>query len=172
MTSNNSARRPPASAILKHHIFWSKEKNLNFLVDISNRTKTPSVRSENCIKSLERRIKLFCGPFPTWFSHLCPVVSKYLTTKFGIKQKDSTIMDLIRLFRNMHNHISEQDVPQDVKNAIGLSPSAFFDYWITRFPFLVSATWIVFQPLKKLQDYGLAHYYPDRYNFEFTSIKK
>ncbi|CAL8068549.1 unnamed protein product [Orchesella dallaii] len=171
MTSKTIDKRPPASEILQHHIFWTKEKSLNFLVNISNRTKTPSVRLDNCITSLEARIKLFHDKSDTWLPSLCPVLRNHLTVKFGKKQKASTVMDLIRLIRNMHNHISEEVVPSELKKAMGVSSSDFFDYWITRFPYIVAVTWIAFRPLKKQQDYGLVDYYSE-FNFEFGTFKK
>ncbi|CAL8068544.1 unnamed protein product [Orchesella dallaii] len=176
MTSIKKSSRPPASAILQHHIFWSKERCVTFLVHIKNRAKDTesSVNSEKlkkCKTSLEMRSKLFHGSFPTWFSHLCPVLSRYLKTKtkYGKCETQSSVMDLILLIRNMHAHIS--DDPPEVKEAVGVSPSVFFDYWITRFPYIITVTWLAFQTLKKLPEYGLKDYYPEDFDFQFKSFK-
>ncbi|CAL8068550.1 unnamed protein product [Orchesella dallaii] len=172
MTSKDIEKRPPSSEILKHHIFWSKEENINFLEDISNSSETHSVRLENCITSLEARDKLFQDESGSWWMQLCPDLRTHLTKKFGPKAQEnkSTVMKLIRLIRNMHNHILGKDVSSELKMSMGVSKSDMYDYWITRFPYIVTVTWIAFQPLKKHANYALGKYYSD-FNFEFGSFK-
>jgi len=169
MTANHADNRPPAQAVLNHHIFWDKKKSLNFLVDVSNRTKANSRNCGKCKTALEAKSKIFYGAEKAWLPHLCPVVQKYikdLPEQF-VKYKGYSLMELIRLIRNLHNHISEKQVPAKVKDAIGVPPDAFFDYWIEKFPFLVAATYIAFQDMKQDPKSGLDQYYTGKFNFEF-----
>jgi len=176
MTANNPNNRPPAQAVLKHHIFWGKEKCLNFLVDVSNRTKANSPNCERCKTTLEAKKKIFYVNKKAWLPHLCPVVQKYiqdLPEENGKYKgyKGYSVMELIRLIRNLQNHISENQVPAIDKTTIGAPPDAFFDYWIQKFPFLVAATWIAFQDMKATPGSGLEQYYTGLYKFEFGKSK-
>ena len=140
MLSHNPEDRPTAKQVREHPFFWSPEKRLAFLCDVSDHFERESrdPPSEH-LEVLE-----------SWGPHVIPKEDflKRLDQKFidtlGKQRKytGSRMLDLLRALRNKKNHY--EDMPDDVKKRVGSLPKGYLTYWTTRFPKLLMACyWIV-----------------------------
>ena len=95
MLSIDPLERPPARAILKHPIFWAKEKVLAFFQDVSDRVEKDSTESA-VLQSLERAAHDVVRG--SWRTHLEDVVMEDLRRHRTYQGR--SVRDLLRALRN------------------------------------------------------------------------
>lgn len=95
MLSSDPLERPPARAILKHPIFWPREKILAFFQDVSDRVEKDSTDSA-VLQSLERAAHDVVRG--SWRMHLEEVVMEDLRRHRTYQGR--SVRDLLRALRN------------------------------------------------------------------------
>jgi serine/threonine-protein kinase/endoribonuclease IRE1 len=132
MITKDPKRRPDATSVMTHPFFWSAEKRLNFLVDLSDHFEweirdPPS--PDLCV--LESNNPAVIGV------DFLKKLDKSFVETLGKQRKytGSRMLDLLRALRNKKNHY--QDMPQNVKDRVGELPTGYLSYWTTRFPKLL-----------------------------------
>lgn len=140
MLAHSPEDRPTAQQVKEHPFFWTPDKRLAFLCDVSDHferetREPPSVHLE---------------VLESWGSEVIPKEDflKKLDQKFidtlGKQRKytGSRMLDLLRALRNKKNHY--EDMPDDVKKRVGPLPKGYLTYWTARFPKLLMACyWII-----------------------------
>ncbi|XP_052262641.1 serine/threonine-protein kinase/endoribonuclease IRE1-like [Dreissena polymorpha] len=126
--------RPTAKAVIKHPFFWSKERQLLFFQDVSDRIEKETEESL-VVKQLEwggdRVVK------GDWRKHVSMELQNDLR-KFRT-YKGNNVKDLLRAMRNKKHHYRE--LPEDVKASLGTIPDQFVQYFNARFPHLLIHTY-------------------------------
>ncbi|XP_068244652.1 serine/threonine-protein kinase/endoribonuclease IRE1 isoform X2 [Palaemon carinicauda] len=134
MLSSKPSERPPISAILGHPFYWTREKELGFFQDVSDRVEKEGVDSF-VIMCLERGgLDVVKGD---WRQHMHPVIAEDLR-RFR-DYKGSSVRDLLRALRNKRNHYRE--LKEEARMVFGRIPDEFVYYWTSRFPRLLLHTW-------------------------------
>uniref|UniRef100_A0A8V5FN56 Serine/threonine-protein kinase/endoribonuclease IRE1 n=1 Tax=Melopsittacus undulatus TaxID=13146 RepID=A0A8V5FN56_MELUD len=133
MISPEPQHRPSAPVVLVHPFFWSREKQLQFFQDVSDRIeKEPS---EGPIASaLEAGGRAVVRT--NWRMHISLPLQTDLR-KFRT-YKGASVRDLLRAMRNKKHHYHE--LPAEVRATLGSVPDAFVHYFTSRFPRLLLHT--------------------------------
>ena len=148
--------RPPASAVLKHPAFWSKDKVLTFLQDCSDRVDKEEEDSY-VLGMIEKD-----GAAVTrgdWLMALDVAVRSDL--RLHRTYKGRSIRDLLRAIRNKKHHYRE--LTDEAKLMYGKMPGEFSDYWTRRFPRLVSHAYLAMQCVK--YENNFSRYYHKDYDY-------
>ncbi|XP_057371090.1 serine/threonine-protein kinase/endoribonuclease IRE1-like [Daphnia carinata] len=156
MLSIDPLERPPARAILKHPIFWAKEKVLAFFQDVSDRVEKDSTESA-VLQSLERAAHDVVRG--SWRTHLEDVVMEDLRRHRTYQGR--SVRDLLRALRNKKNHYRE--VSEEVRRVMGRNPEEYCDYWTSRFPKLLMHSWYAMHCVKN--EHIFSRYYDKQYDF-------
>ncbi|EFX77192.1 hypothetical protein DAPPUDRAFT_305906 [Daphnia pulex] len=156
MLSVDPLERPPARAILKHPIFWAKEKVLAFFQDVSDRVEKDSTESA-VLQSLERAAHDVVRG--SWRTHLEDVVMEDLRRHRTYQGR--SVRDLLRALRNKKNHYRE--VSEEVRKVMGRNPEEYCDYWTSRFPKLLMHSWYSMHCVKN--EHIFSRYYDKQYDF-------
>ena len=148
--------RPPAVAVLKHPAFWSKDKTLTFLQDVSDRVDKEEDDSYvlNMIEKDSQNVTR-----GDWQSQLDFSVREDLRKHRTYRGK--SVRDLLRAIRNKKHHYRE--LTDEAKMMYGKMPGEFADYWLTRFPRLVSHSYLAMQCVK--YENNFMRYYHKDYDF-------
>jgi len=184
MIQKDPRSRPNVEQILFHPTFWAKERSLNFLNHVSD-TFTEYKEGEvgeflnvhklyircfeaEVLKAYNSPNSLFHATEKTdWMARLCPEVQMHMqTNKFRINSKSDDVIKLLRLIRNIKHHFGS--MPKNVKDSVGSPPDKYYDYWITRFPYLVSSIWVLCQDLgaDETDSYQMKQFYATQFKFE------
>ena len=156
MICHDARVRPSTVAVLKHPFFWSRQKVLAFLQDVSDRVDKEGVDSA-ILLSLERnRHSIVQG---NWQEALDERVRDDLRKHRTYNPK--AVRDLLRALRNKKHHYNELE--PDVKAVYGLVPDQFADYWTSRFPRLLVHTYHVMHCVKNEPTFQ--HYFDKNYDF-------
>ena len=131
MISKDYVNRPTSLAILNHPLFWSDEKILSFLQDVSDRVEKLVITSDP-LRGLEKNAKFVVRD--DWSVHLHPEITNDLRKYRGYQ--GFSVRDLLRALRNKKHHYHELSL--EVQSALGSVPHEFTQYWINRFPHLLS----------------------------------
>ena len=127
MIDSSSRSRPSMSHVCDHPFFWSAQKRLNFLCEISDILEHESSESL-LISSIERNAKRVTGD--RWdhiFDRdLFEDLEKY--RKYDTK----SVRDLLRMIRNKRHHYKE--LPAGLRAVIGGLPCGYLGYFETRVP--------------------------------------
>lgn len=134
MISYDPSERPTAKTVLQHPFFWSRERQLMFFQDVSDRIEKEAAESE-VVQHLERG-GLEVVKFD-WRRHITEELQNDLR-KFRT-YKGQNVRDLLRAMRNKKHHYRE--LPEDVKNSLGAVPDQFVCYFTSRFPKLLTHTY-------------------------------
>uniref|UniRef100_A0A1A9WJ68 non-specific serine/threonine protein kinase n=1 Tax=Glossina brevipalpis TaxID=37001 RepID=A0A1A9WJ68_9MUSC len=148
--------RPPASCIRNHPVFWNNQKILAFFQDVSDRVEKLQFDIEP-LKSLERN-----GNFVVlvdWHLHLDAMITMDLRKFRGYM--GASVRDLLRALRNKKHHY--QELSPDVQYILGTLPDEFTNYWISKFPNLISHTYHAFSICSNEPIFR--SYYNSSYNF-------
>ena len=148
--------RPPASAILKHPIFWKKEKVLNFLQDVSDRLDSDE-KDSSVVLSIERKNSDVIRQ--NWYNILDPQIRDDLRSRRTYDSK--SVSGLLRALRNKKHHY--QELKKDIKIIYGRMPDEFADYWLDKFPKLLIHAWISMNCVKN--ETAFLKYYDNSYEF-------
>eukprot|EP00731_Ephydatia_muelleri_P025476 Em0017g559a len=142
MISHNFCFRPTSQEVLSHCLFWTKEKQLAFLQDVSDRIEKETVTS-SVVQSLEQGATHVVGR--DWKAvigeELRDDLRRFRTYHGG------SLRDLLRAMRNKKHHY--QELPEDVKKSLGNIPEGFLQYFTSRFPLLLIHTYKRMECCKK-----------------------
>lgn len=143
MLAHQPEHRPTALQILNHPFFWSPEKRLAFLCDVSDHfEREPRGTYEDYYAGdsqhlmwLEDYATEVMGPAPNFLARL----DRSFVETLGKQRKYSgdRLLDLLRALRNKKNHY--EDMPEDVKKRVGPLAGGYLRYWTVRFPRLLMA---------------------------------
>ncbi|KFM12501.1 Serine/threonine-protein kinase/endoribonuclease IRE1, partial [Aptenodytes forsteri] len=129
MISPEPQRRPSAPMVLVHPFFWSREKQLQFFQDVSDRVEKEPAEGP-IVSALEAGGRSVVRT--NWRMHISlPLqtdLRKFRTYKGG------SVRDLLRAKHHYH------ELPADVRAALGSVPDGFVQYFTSRFPRLLLHT--------------------------------
>ena len=148
--------RPPAVAVLKHPAFWSKDKTLTFLQDVSDRVDKEEDDSYVLNMIEKDSLSVTRGD---WQSQLDFSVREDLRKHRTYKGR--SVRDLLRAIRNKKHHYRE--LTDEAKLMYGKMPGEFADYWLTRFPLLVNHSYMAMQCVK--YENNFMRYYHKDYDY-------
>ncbi|XP_052869264.1 serine/threonine-protein kinase/endoribonuclease IRE1 [Anopheles cruzii] len=131
MIQGDASKRPSARAIANHPLFWSNDRVLAFLQDVSDRVEKSEIMAEP-LRSLEKNARFVVRE--DWSRHLDAEVTADLRKFRGYQ--GYSVRDLLRALRNKKHHYHE--LTREMQRALGTIPHEFTDYWIGRFPRLLS----------------------------------
>ncbi|KAH0538163.1 hypothetical protein FGG08_005221 [Glutinoglossum americanum] len=132
MINRNPRLRPDATTVMIHPFFWSPEKRLNFLVDVSDQFEfEPRDPPSANLQILESDAHEILG------ADFLKRLDKSFVDTLGKQRKytGTRILDLLRALRNKKNHY--EDMPDNVKAHVGPLPDGYLNYWASRFPYLL-----------------------------------
>jgi len=153
--------RPTTQAVLRHPLFWTRERVLAFLQDVSDRVDKEDHDSA-LVVSLERgRYDVVRG---NWYPCLDAAVRDDLRKHRSYNGK--SVRDLLRAMRNKRHHYNELE--EETKRAYGRLPDQFADYWTGRFPKLLVHSWHAMHRVKSEPGF---HKYFDR-DFDFLPVSR
>ncbi|XP_059835711.1 serine/threonine-protein kinase/endoribonuclease IRE1 isoform X2 [Hypanus sabinus] len=138
MISDNPQRRPSTQCVLKHPFFWTKEKQLQFFQDVSDRIEKEAVEGP-IICRLESGGRTVVRT--NWRMHISIPLQTDLR-KFRT-YKGNSVRDLLRAMRNKKHHYHE--LPLEVQETLGEIPDQFVQYFTSRFPKLLLHTYEAMQ---------------------------
>ena len=130
MLAKDPKERPKMKAVLAHPFWWSFEKRVGFILDLSHRMENEDrVTNPALLNALE-----MCGHTALngrpWHKQIDLVLWEE-SKKFRNYSYDS-VRDLTRLVRNKVNHY--RDNSEEVKALLGPSPHGVYAYFATTFP--------------------------------------
>ncbi|KAJ0968867.1 hypothetical protein J5N97_021744 [Dioscorea zingiberensis] len=128
----NPDKRPSATGVLHHPLFWSSEMRLSFLRDVSDRVELEDRESESeLLKALENVSPVAFGG--KWGDKLD---SAFITDMGRYRKYNFEFTrDLLRVIRNKLNHYRE--LPKELQEILGPLPEGFNNYFSKRFPNLL-----------------------------------
>lgn len=140
--------RPTASQVLNHPFFWSAQKRLNFLCDVSDHferePRGPPFSVEPMSDALwtleDQGEEVHGGDF-------LRRLDKKFVDSLGKQRKYTAdrMLDLLRALRNKRHHYA--DLSDELKLRVGELPSGYLKYWTSRFPRLLIVCWNVVMEL-------------------------
>ncbi|XP_068157925.1 serine/threonine-protein kinase/endoribonuclease IRE1 isoform X1 [Drosophila tropicalis] len=137
MIHKDPQSRPPARCIGNHPLFWDEPKMLSFLQDVSDRVEKLQFHAEP-LKSLEKNGRLVV--LDDWNLHVDPLITDDLRKYRGYM--GASVRDLLRALRNKKHHYHE--LTPEAQELLGCIPHAFTNYWVDRFPQLISHAYHAF----------------------------
>eukprot|EP00803_Ostreobium_quekettii_P007201 evm.model.scf_1616.4 EVM.evm.TU.scf_1616.4 scf_1616:19022-23655(+) len=155
MLEREPSKRPNMKTVLAHPFWWTKRKQLQFLVDLSDRIENEDrAEDKSLLRLLESYVKDATGG--NWGARIDPK----LISNLGQYRKYTytSLRDLLRVIRNKHNHFREMS--EDLKELLGPIPEGFLGYFTSRFPELLNATY-AFALAHCSQDAPLDKYFPE-----------
>ncbi|XP_076241696.1 serine/threonine-protein kinase/endoribonuclease Ire1 isoform X2 [Calliopsis andreniformis] len=160
MIASDPSERPPVTAVYDHPIFWESSRVLGFFQDVSDRVEKEQTDSPALIALetnnehvVRRDWRLFID------SEVATDLRKYRS------YRGESVRDLLRALRNKKHHYRELS-PEAQRN-LGDIPDKFTDYWLSRFPRLLSHVWCAMQAFRN--EPSLKDYYHIDYEFSNTS---
>ncbi|XP_036324827.1 serine/threonine-protein kinase/endoribonuclease IRE1 [Rhagoletis pomonella] len=156
MIHKDAQCRPLARCISAHPVFWNNQKILAFLQDVSDRVEKLQFHVEP-LKSLEKNGR--CIVRDDWNAHVDPLITEDLRKYRGYM--GASVRDLLRALRNKKHHYHE--LTPEVQQKLGCIPHDFTNYWINKFPELISHAYHAFSICAEEPIFG--HYYNADYHF-------
>lgn len=145
MISHEPRRRPTAAQVMVHPYFWSAEKQLNFLLEVSDRFEKEDREPPSPLLCLleSRGREVLHGD---WHKQ----VDKLFLENLGKyrKYKEDKVLDLLRALRNKKHHY--QELPDNAQRQIGTIPNGYLRYFTKRFEELLLYTYYIVE--EHLQD--------------------
>lgn len=142
MINQAPKERPSADEVMAHPFFWSKERKLEFLCDVSDYFEKEKREPPTApLLALEEYAECI-----THGDFLKPLGREFLDT-LGKQRKytGSRLLDLLRALRNKKNHY--EDMPESLKLHIGPLPDGYLSFWTTKFPNLLISCWVLVKQL-------------------------
>ncbi|XP_015122831.1 serine/threonine-protein kinase/endoribonuclease IRE1 [Diachasma alloeum] len=158
MIDSDPTSRPPALAVERFPFFWNSARILNFFQDVSDRVEKDEPDSV-ALMSLETGGSQVVHS--DW--RLCIDLEVANDLRKYRSYRGESVRDLLRALRNKKHHYRE--LTAEAQASLGEIPRKFTEYWLSRFPCLLSHSWCAMQRFRReatLQDY----YVPD---YEFTT---
>ncbi|MFH4979412.1 hypothetical protein AB6A40_006121 [Gnathostoma spinigerum] len=134
MLQRDVLKRPTATELCAHPFFWSKERQLQFFLDVSDRIEKES-EMDIIVRRLEKNNRGVVAN--NWRQVICPALAEDLR-KFRT-YKGTSVRDLLRAMRNKKHHYRE--LPENVRSSLGCVPDEFVTYFTSRFPQLLMHTY-------------------------------
>uniref|UniRef100_W8C6D6 non-specific serine/threonine protein kinase n=1 Tax=Ceratitis capitata TaxID=7213 RepID=W8C6D6_CERCA len=156
MIHKDAQSRPLARCISAHPVFWNNQKILAFLQDVSDRVEKLQFHVEP-LKSLEKNGR--CIVRGDWNAHVDPLITEDLRKYRGYM--GASVRDLLRALRNKKHHYHE--LSSEVQQKLGCLPNDFTNYWINKFPELISHAYHAFSICA--EEPIFRHYYNADYKF-------
>ncbi|XP_011185643.2 serine/threonine-protein kinase/endoribonuclease IRE1 [Zeugodacus cucurbitae] len=156
MIHKDAQSRPFARCISAHPVFWNNQKILAFLQDVSDRVEKLQFHVEP-LKSLEKNGR--CIVRDDWNTHVDPLITDDLRKYRGYM--GASVRDLLRALRNKKHHYHE--LSPEVQQKLGCIPHDFTNYWINKFPELISHAYHAFSICA--EEPIFRHYYNADYHF-------
>ncbi|XP_054726618.1 serine/threonine-protein kinase/endoribonuclease IRE1 [Anastrepha obliqua] len=156
MIHNDAQCRPLARCISAHPVFWNNQKILAFLQDVSDRVEKLQFHVEP-LKSLEKNGRYIVRN--DWNAHVDPLITDDLRKYRGYM--GASVRDLLRALRNKKHHYHE--LSPEVQQLLGCIPNDFTNYWINKFPELISHAYHAFTICA--EEPIFRHYYNTNYRF-------
>ncbi|KAK0161952.1 hypothetical protein PV327_008347 [Microctonus hyperodae] len=159
MIDSDPTCRPPAPAIEDFPIFWSTPRILNFFQDVSDRVEKDE-QDSLALMALEAGGSQVVQN--DW--RLCIDLEVANDLRKYRSYRGESVRDLLRALRNKKHHYRE--LTPEAQASLGEIPGKFTEYWLSRFPHLLSHSWCAIQRFRReptLQDY----YHSD---YEFTTF--
>lgn len=133
MLNRRPSARPTASQICEHPFFWSSERRLNFLCDLSDRLEIDAIGSDSSafiskLVKIERNAAEIVGTSWDTSLHddLISNVQRFRT------YDPSSVRDLLRLIRNKYHHFDE--LSSSLRDVIGSKTEGLTEYFEAKFP--------------------------------------
>ena len=133
MISSDPIRRPNCESILDHPFFWTSERKLRFLVNLSDRASsakagTSSIQNKNdkdLISELERFVSIVLEG-DDWISKLpkCLLVDLENRRRYSSR----SVVDCLRMIRNRANHFRE--LTTEAQSMLSPFPESFVEYFV------------------------------------------
>ena len=168
MIATDSQNRPPIESVVKHPFFWNSKQSLQFLQDISDRIESEKSIDSPIVGELEYGgLDVCCGD---WRRHISIELQEDLR-KFR-NYKGSSVRDLLRAIRNKRHHYHELD--QKLQSALGSIPNEFATYFTSKFPRLITHSYIAMQGCRHEDIFhNYYHYVKDcETNYKFKRLPK
>ncbi|XP_058446373.1 serine/threonine-protein kinase/endoribonuclease IRE1 [Malaya genurostris] len=159
MIAVDQSKRPPATAVRNHPLFWGNERILSFLQDVSDRVEKSEIFADP-LRTLERNARFVVRE--DWSLHLDQEITSDLRKYRGYQ--GYSVRDLLRALRNKKHHYHE--LTPEVQQALGTIPHDFTNYWISRFPHLLSHAYHVLA--EHSHEAIFRPYYNDDVEYQFT----
>ncbi|XP_074052356.1 serine/threonine-protein kinase/endoribonuclease IRE2 isoform X7 [Macrotis lagotis] len=147
MLSPQPQLRPSAQYVLAHPFFWSRAKELQFFQDVSDRVEKEAAEGP-LVTALEAGSKIVVKQ--NWHNHISgplqsdmnPISIHSFLPSSDLRKfrsyKGTSVRDLLRAMRNKRHHY--QELPMEVRQALGQVPEEFIQYFTSRFPRLLLHT--------------------------------
>lgn len=125
----NPDKRPRAQDVMNHPLFWTSDKRLSFLQDVSDRVELEDRESRSeLLNALESTATVALNG--KWDEKMEAAfinnIGRYRRYKFD------SVRDLLRVIRNKSHHYRE--LPEEIKELLGSHPEGFESYFSCRFP--------------------------------------
>ena len=146
--------RPTARQICEHPYFWSADRRLAFLCDVSDRIESEGTTTDGSLPqtfvakllAVERRASEVLGT--AWDlvldEALVGNVQRFRT------YDPSSVRDLLRLIRNKHHHYDE--LPETLKLKMGSNTAGLLKYFESKFPSLIIHCYNAFRMILSEKD--------------------
>ena len=157
---DDSPKRPPMDAVLKHPMFWHSERSLSFIKNVNSRMEEERGDS-SLLNNLEcRAAHVIKG---NWMDNIAEELQEDLRSRFNGRQYDgSSVKALLRAIRNKVEHYNE--LSEAIEQLSGSTPQGLVSYFTQKFPLLLVHTYIVMQQCK--DESVFREYYSDSFNFQ------
>ncbi|XP_017884608.1 serine/threonine-protein kinase/endoribonuclease ire-1 isoform X2 [Ceratina calcarata] len=156
MISSNPSERPPVTAVYDHPIFWEPARILGFFQDVSDRVEKEQVDSPALLALESDHDRVVQGDWRLLIDvEVATDLRKYRS------YRGESVRDLLRALRNKKHHYRELS-PQ-AQESLGDIPDKFTNYWLSRFPCLLSHVWCAMQAFR--DEPTLRNYYHADYVF-------
>uniref|UniRef100_A0A914HC90 non-specific serine/threonine protein kinase n=1 Tax=Globodera rostochiensis TaxID=31243 RepID=A0A914HC90_GLORO len=128
MLRSEATLRPTACILVAHPVFWEPGKQLQFLLEVSDRIEKLDSR-DLIMRRLEWRRALVVG---NWLDKIGEPLKIDL-----LKQRSyqNNVRDLLRAIRNKKHHY--QELSLELRTLLGRVPDEYFAYFISKFPQLL-----------------------------------
>ncbi|XP_076648630.1 serine/threonine-protein kinase/endoribonuclease Ire1 [Halictus rubicundus] len=138
MIANDPSERPPVITVHEHPIFWEPSRILAFFQDVSDRVEKEQTDSPALIALETGNHRVVQGDW-----RLLIDVEVATDLRRYRSYRGESVRDLLRALRNKKHHYRELS-PAAQEN-LGDIPDKFIDYWLSRFPCLLSHVWCAMQ---------------------------
>ncbi|XP_053987934.1 serine/threonine-protein kinase/endoribonuclease IRE1 [Hylaeus volcanicus] len=156
MIASDPSERPPVMAVHDHPIFWESSRILGFFQDVSDRVEKDQNDSPALIALETDNDRVVRGDWRLLIDvEVATDLRKYRS------YRGESVRDLLRALRNKKHHYRELS-PEAQENLGGI-PDKFTDYWLSRFPCLLSHVWSAMQAFR--HEPTLRDYYHTDYKF-------
>lgn len=146
--------RPTARQICEHPYFWSPDRRLAFLCDVSDRIESEGTTADGSLPqafvakllAIERRASEVVGT--AWDLNLD---ESLISNVQRFRTYDpSSVRDLLRLIRNKHHHYDE--LPEALKAKMGSNTAGLLVYFESKFPGLLVHCYNAFRTILSEND--------------------